>query len=516
MANLIPYSEEYIESLQEAEEFDMDAVQAFTEAYHNTLRFAKNARNTIRDANSNVNKTMSLSRYTKSSVNTYLENPETNEKQLRDLSRYLYNTSSQYRRLLQYFSQMLIWSYIMYPMNVDVATADPETIRKAYLKALKSMSVINAAHEFGKAMEISFKEGVFYGFINETKDSFQFLPLDPDYCRINAVEDGCYTYQFDLSYFDMYTDELELYPTDFQTAYNSYKAGSDTVLRWHEFDTKKTACFKADESLNFPIPPFVSLFSPLADIEDYKSISKDASESSNYKVVYLKMPVDEKGHLKVPKPLCMQAYNSLLSILPDGVGAFLTPLDVDFVNFKQNTVLQDTTLVVEAENTYWRAAGVNALMFGAGDDPSSYALETSIHSDESVCFRFLRQVERWCNRRLKQISGTQKFAVQFLDVTRYNYKQMNELYMKMGQYGRPVRQAIDATLSFTPDMTAGLAYLENTVLTMFENEIPMQSSNTMSGDDEGGRPTNESKGEGLSEAGEQTADSGGNQNRVTE
>jgi len=155
-------------------------------------------------------------------------------------------------------------------------------------------------------------------------------------------------------------------------------------------------------------------------------------------------------------------------------------------------------------------------MFGAGDDPSSYALETSIHSDESVCFRFLRQVERWCNRRLKQISGTQKFAVQFLDVTRYNYKQMNELYMKMGQYGRPVRQAIDATLSFTPDMTAGLSFLENTVLAMYNNEVPMQSSNTMSSDDEGGRPTNDSKGEGLSEAGEQTADSGGNQNRVTE
>lgn len=513
---LIPYSEDAINSMTEAETFDSDAVEAFTYAYRQTLRYAKNARNSIRDANSNVNKSTSLSRYTKSSVNTYLENPETNEKQLRDLSRYLYNTSSQYRRLIQYFSQQLIWSYIMYPMDIDEATADPEAIRKAYLKARKSMSVINASHEFGKAMDIAFKDGTFYGFVNETKDSFQFLQLDPDYCRINAIEDGCLTYQFDLSYFDMYGDELELYPSDFQTAYNSYKAGSDTVLRWHEFDTKKTACFKADESTNYSIPPFVSLFSSLSDIEDYKSISKDASESSNYKVVYLKMPVDEKGRLKVPKPLCMQAYNSLLSILPDGVGAFLTPLDVDFVNFKQNVALQDTTLVSEAENTFWRTAGVNALMFGAGDDPSSYALETSIHSDESVCFRFLRQIERWCNRRLKQISGTQKFAVAFLDVTRYNYKQMNELYMKMGQYGRPVRQAIDATLSFTPTMTSGLAYLENTVLSLYENEVPLQSSNTMSSDSEGGRPTNESKGEVLSESGEATADSGGNQNRVSE
>lgn len=514
MADAIPYSNEYIESMQEADTFDEAAVRMFQSTV-DMLRFAKNARNTIRDSNATSNNTLSLARYRKSDVNTYLENPETNEKNLRDLSRYLYNTSSQYRRLIQYFAQMLLWSYIMYPLDIEEEKiTDREKFLQAYRKARKSMSVINVNHEFSQVFEIVLKEGVYYGYVNETKDSFQFWQLDPDYCSISAKEDGCYVFQFDLDYFTSREAQLELFPPEFKTARDSYKNGSG--LRFHEFDSKKTICIKADESTTYPIPPFVSLFSVLADIEDYRSISKDASESINYKVVYLKMPVDEKGHLKVPKPLCMQAYNSLLSILPEGVGAFLTPLEVDNINFRQNSALDDTSLVVEAENNFWRAAGVNALMFGAGDDPSSYALETSIHSDEAVCFRILRQFERWCNRRLKQISGTQKFQVSFLDVTRFNYKQMNDLYLKMGQYGRPVRQAIDATMSYTPGMTAGLAYLENEILELHTKEIPLQSSNTMSSDDVGGRPTNESKGKPLSEAGEQTADSGGNQNRVTE
>lgn len=507
----IPYSNEAIEQMQEAPEFDEKLVAQFQQSL-DLLRFSKAARTQIRDSNQRSNTSVSYNKYSKSSIVSYLENPETNEKSLRQMSRYLYNISCQYRRLIQYFSQMLTFSYIMSGVNIDERTADPEKYYASYLKARRSMEVINVRHEFSKILEIAFKEDIFYGYVNETKDSFQIIQLDPEYCKISAIEDGCYVFQFNCGYFDTYSSQLQYYPSEFEAAYNTYK--SDRSQQWTEIFPKKQICIKIDESTTVPIPPFVSLFSALADIEDYRAMSKDASEVGNYKVVYLKMPVDDMGRLKVPKPLCQEAYNALLSILPSGVGAFLTPIDVDFVNFSQNSSLNDTSVVIEAENDFWRTAGVNALMFGAGDDPSSYALEMSVHSDEAVCFRVLRQFERWCNRRLKQISGSYKFAVTFLDTTIFNYKNMNDLYVKMGQYGLPVRQAIAATASFTPSMVTGLAYLENEILKLYEHEVPLISSNTMSSDNTGGRPTNESQGKPLSESGEQTADSGGNLNRV--
>ena len=75
MDNSIPYSNEYLESLQEADTFDDDAVRMF-QATVDMLRFAKNTRNSIRDSNATSNNTLSLARYRKSDVNTYLENPE--------------------------------------------------------------------------------------------------------------------------------------------------------------------------------------------------------------------------------------------------------------------------------------------------------------------------------------------------------------------------------------------------------------------------------------------------------
>lgn len=509
MVEPIPFSQQALDNMQEAPQFDEKAIAEFQQAI-DMLRFSKAARTQLRNNNDRNNKTPTYNKYTKSSIVSYLENPDSNEKNLRDMSRYLYNISCQYRRLIQYFSQMLTFSYVISGVNIDERTADPDKYYASYLKARRSMEIINVRHEFLKILEVAFKEDVFYGYVNETKDSFQVVQLDPEYCKISAVEDGCLVFQFNCAYFDTYRTQLQYYPGEFETAYNTYKA--DRNQQWTEILPKKQICIKIDESTTTPIPPFVSLFSALADIEDYRSISKDSSEMSNYKVVYLKMPIDEMGRLKVPKPLCLEAYNTLLSILPEGVGAFLTPIDVDFVNFSQSSSLNETAVVTEAENSFWRSAGVNSLMFGAGDDPSSYALEMSVHSDEAVCFKVLRQFERWCNRRLKQLSGSYKFAVTFLDTTIFNYKAMNDLYIKMGQYGLPVRQAIAATASFTPSMTTGLAYLENEILKMYEHEVPLISSNTISG--EGGRPTNESQGKPLSESGEQTADNGGNLNRV--
>lgn len=54
-----------------------------------------------------------------------------------------------------------------------------------------------------------------------------------------------------------------------------------------------------------------------------------------------------------------------------------------------------------------------------------------------------------------------------------------------------------------------MTYLENEILGLGNTEKPLTSSNTQSGavaGDEGGRPTNASKGEGLSDSGNVTAD----------
>ena len=90
----IPYSNEAIEQMQEAPEFDEKLVAQFQQSL-DLLRFSKAARTQIRDSNQRSNTSVSYNKYSKSSIVSYLENPETNEKSLRQMSRYLYNISCQ-------------------------------------------------------------------------------------------------------------------------------------------------------------------------------------------------------------------------------------------------------------------------------------------------------------------------------------------------------------------------------------------------------------------------------------
>ena len=58
----------------------------------------------------------------------------------------------------------------------------------------------------------------------------------------------------------------------------------------------------------------------------------------------------------------------------------------------------------------------------------------------------------------------------------------------------------------TPSVTMGAFVLSNQVFDFANNFKPLSSTYTQSSNEGAGRPTNASKGEGLSEEGEKTAD----------
>lgn len=112
------------------------------------------------------------------------------------------------------------------------------------------------------------------------------------------------------------------------------------------------------------------------------------------------------------------------------------------------------------------------------------------------------------NRKLKSVSSSYKFRINFLPVTHYNIAEMHERYLKDATYGMPTRTAALATAGYAGTDYESMTYLENEILGLGNGEMPLKSSNTQSGSagDEGGRPTNASKGEGLSDAGNVSAD----------
>lgn len=466
------------------------------------LKYANLAGIKLRDLENNKDYNPTYRKYTKSQIISYLENPASYEQQLRQMSQYLFNISNYYRRLIQYFAGMSTFSYIVVPYGVDYSkNVNLNKFRKGYYAVTNQLEKMNIRHEFSRALMVAFRDDIYYGYVWETNDSYTFQQLDADYCKISSIEDGVYNFAFNFGYFDSNKERLPNFPPEFTTMYNAYKV--DNKLKWQELPSENSVCLKVNEQSYVPVPPFVSLFSALADIEDYRAISKDASEVNNYKALCLEIPIGSDGTFLIDYDLCKEFYDMMCNVLPENIGAFMSPMKVTDWNFEKSGAVSGTDEVAAAENSMWQQAGVNKILFGGGEDPSSSTLNLSTINDQMIVFMMMRQIERWINRKLKSVSSSIKFKINILDVTYFNRVEMHNQYLKDGQYGLPVRSAIMATAGYSPSDLENLSYLENTVLELNKNEVPLTSSNTQSAaDNEGGRPTNESEGLPLTDSGE--------------
>jgi hypothetical protein len=475
--------------------------------FSNPINFAKLVKLQLRNL-AETDKSLVFSKYTKAQLITFLNAPDKNEKQLRSMSAYMYNISNYYRRLVQYYSGMLTYPYIIAPYNLDTTKKINDKLFKAqYQKVLNNMDKMNIRHEFQKISKVVFKQDIFYGFVYETNDSFMIQELDPDYCKIFGMEDGVYTFQFNNAYFDKYKTALPNFDPDFKTNYDAFKK-SGKELQWSALPASKTICMKVNEEVIYPIPPFVSLLSALADIEDYKALSKASTETNNYKALSMVVQTNAEGKPTLAWEKNVEYYQQVASVVPDNIGVILTPMEITALDFQKQGIATDSTMVTNAEAAFWSEACTNSQLFG-GVTTSSAALGLSAQTDEVVMFNFLRQFERWVNARLKLMSGQFKFQAIFLNVTSYNQDKVYQKYLDMGRYGLPMRNAIAATMGIPPSATINMSYLENDVLKLSEKEIPLKSSNTQSSTSStnAGRPVEDT----VSDAGDITRDTGSNE-----
>ena len=136
----------------------------------------------------------------------------------------------------------------------------------------------------------------------------------------------------------------------------------------------------------------------------------------------------------------------------------------------------DSKEVANAEAAFFTSAGVNKNLFGGGEDPSATTLQLCTVNDQEIVFAVMRQLERWINRKLKSVSSSYKFRLNFLPVTHYNVTEMHERYLKDATYGMPTRTAALATTGYAGSDYENMTYLENEILGLSAGETPLKSS----------------------------------------
>lgn len=505
------YTEEQVQDIKE---------QAKKELYNNEmLKFAKQLESSI--SNNFVvaqKKNLFSKKFTADNVQTYLENPQKYEKELRQLSTVLTTLSPQYRQIVNYFPSIAKFVPVVIPniskyTNAKGDVTDTDKIKKDYLKVVSTVEMMSLEHEFKKIVATSFIEDIFYGYVYQTNDSFYIQQLDADYCRISSISDGCYNFQFDFTYFDKNNKLkdveialVESYPEEFQSKYNAYLKDKSN-MRWQEMDEKNTICIKYSDT-PFVFPPFASLYNDLSDLQTYKNLSKQKEEIDNYKFIGLKIPLNTKSEKEddflVSTTTALTFYNMLLGSLPEGVGAFLSVTDWDSVDFSSSKT-SEKNKILDAENSLMLSSGVSPVNFGKANN--STGLTASNLVDSGALFRIYDSLERWLNRKMKfDFNG--KFCVELLKVTIFTLKDTIDQYIKTAQYGIPVKLQLSALLNATQGKERGLTLMEE-ILDLQNTWKPLMSSHTTSGNDEGGRPQLEDN--EISESGEATRDNGSNE-----
>lgn len=471
------------------------------------------------DSNASKKNEVKFTSYNKSQVSRYLADPFKYEKELRKVVSQLCITSPQFNMLVEYLPNMTIPTYTIYPIIEKMKPSNVNKIQKDYIKYATFLEKMNIKNEVLKAMHVNFRYDVFYGYEIDTGDSFYIRPLNPDYCRICGWDEfGCYTFEFDFNYFKGREELLEVsYPIEFRNKYEVYKReGYKDLLRWQELDTTKVICTKYfEENLDYSVPPYIGLFSDLYDIEDYKSLNKAKVESDNYKLIALQVPLNTKSEKEDDFLLSMDTiamYNSMLSQqIPEGVGFFATPMQPVEMSFKTNNISEKNE-VQNATHNLFNKTGYSPVLFGEAQNSGS--LSYSVKVDEAKLTKLENQYFRWLNK--KMALNCKGFGIDFRIYTKYGIREERDSLLKCAEYGIPVKTQLASVMGLTPLKMVSYSILENDILDLSSKFIPLNSAHTQSGkaNSESGRTKKEDS--ELGDAGQQTRDNGGNDNKEGE
>jgi hypothetical protein len=462
-----------------------------------------------------------IGKYTRDQLKKALDAPELepNQKQLRNISKFLYNASSHYKRLILHFSTILTLDHYLEPYGItDPEKINAKKLKKSYFDNLRIIENMNIKHEFSKILHSVIKEGVFFGYIHQSKDSFFIQQLDSDFCKITFVEDGLYGFAFNFSYFFTYPERINMFPDEFKKIYKEKYEGKSkrkgNGYFWEDLSSDNTICIKFDETSWYPIPPFIGVFESLLDISDFKELQKAKEVIDNYKLITMKIPLNEKSGQQddylVSGDHALLFQRNVESVVPDQIGVATVPLEVDVIDFERDKV--DKNRVADFTSQYFSEAGVSKVLFSS-DANGSIGVNYSIMTDENIAFTLLRQIERWINRFLKGVKSGYQFRAVFPDVTRFNQKDLIATTLKNTQFGLPEKSKLLAVSSSSPSASSIMTMFENDILELNTKFVPLVSSHTQSADGgESGAPK-KSVGD-LTDSGTKTRDTNGNENRA--
>lgn len=445
----------------------------------------ENAQKAVQLINAAKNETRTYSTFSKETLRTYLQNPASYYKMLRNLSRFLYYRCQSYRRLIWYNAGMIDTKLrVVIPLIDLVKENNPEKVTKSYYNTLKILQPINLESELFKMRVIAWREDCAYGCVYYDDTGLFILPLDPDYCKVTSMYyDGTLGFSMDMSYFDKYTEQLAFYGAPFDKMYQAYQA--DKVNgKWQPMPDEHCFCLKINlDDATLPLPPYFSLFNAIISLCDSEELQAVRDEADIYKLLVLEMETIDGAmnpdEFTVDPSTAVGYYNKLVSFLPEYVNAAISPVKITPIEFNQDQT-SDINYIQNSTAALFNSSGGGQILNSANITTATPWADAMISDGVYATATVRPQLEKWINRWLSYVDAKHA-TVKLLDVTPYTKQAVVKTMKEDATYGLPLKLALNSLNGFSELETLSLNYLEEDCLHLSTKFVPLQSSNTQSG-----------------------------------
>lgn len=415
-------------------------------------------------------------------------------RELRHISNFFYNTSGIYQKLCNYIAYMYRYDWYVVPEIYDDSVKE-EKILKDFSRILNYLDNSYIKKNCGDiALEIV-KNGAYYAYIVPSTTGLVLQQLPVDRCRSRYSVNGFPAVEFDMRYFDTFSDPayrmkvLKLFPDEFAKGYMLYKQGKltpdflgDNHGSWYLLDPKSTVKFNLNNS---DIPLFVNAIPSIIDLDNAQAIDRKKQAQQLLKIIVQKLPLDKNGDLIFDVDEARDIHNNAVDMLKNTIGTdvLTTFTDVDSIDLSDTNSSSGANDTLErVERTVYNATGVSKNLFNT---TGNLSLEKSILDDESNVRNLLLQFSMFFDRVTQALNVNKKkynFKLYMLETTQYNYQALSKLYKEQTQIGYS-KMLPQIALGHSQSFILNTAHFENEVLCLSEIMIPPLMSSTLNGED---------------------------------
>lgn len=430
---------------------------------------------------------------------------EKNLYKIREISEYFYEMNGIYKRICHYFANLYRYDWYITPNIVDETGINASKVKKDFYTILSFLDNSDIKITCGKIALNAVKYGAYYGYIIPSKNGLMLQELPVNYCRSRYYSNNMALVEFDMSYFDEFTDleyrtkVLKLFPKEFQKGYllykqgklkddsygyrGSYREGRYSYKRncWYPLDPNSAVKFSITEN---DTPFFYNIIPAIIDLQVAQGIDLAKQVQALSKLIIQKLPINKNGDLIFDLDEAMDIHKNLKDMIANVVGAdaITTFADIDVETLSDNSTKTSSDDIDRMTRAVYDQSGTARNLF---NPDGNLALEKSILDDEATIRNVPLSFAQFFNKITMLLSVNKKkyhFRFYMLETTQYNYKELSKMYKEQVQIGFS-KILPQIALGHSQSSIVHAAYFENKILDLNELMIPPLMSSTMSSAD---------------------------------